>query len=95
MTLPVDANPTHRTPTFTEQTIPNGLLKDHSTKTGVWGAITVERGSLLYCITEPGSEQETVLTPSLTGLIEPGALHYVRPLGPVAFYVQFFERSAK
>ena len=91
--LPADVVATRRTPTFTETSVPVGLLKDHSTKPGVWGQLTVERGSLLYCVTEAGSESETEVTPASSATIEPTVVHCVRVTGPVAFYVQFYERN--
>jgi tellurite methyltransferase len=37
-----------RTPEFTEATVPQGLLRDHSTKAGVWAQIRVLEGTLRY-----------------------------------------------
>ena len=91
MDLPRDLTPYRRTPTFTQTTIPAGLLKAHSTKPGVWGLIHVLQGRLAYRVTDPrraGSER--VLTASdAPGLVEPGVLHEVEPLGGVSFYVEF------
>lgn len=42
-----------RTPDFTDATVPQGLLNDHSTKTGSWGLIQVNDGALCYRITDP------------------------------------------
>lgn len=35
--LPVNVSPYKRTPEFTEESVPTGLLNDHTTKDGVWG----------------------------------------------------------
>ena len=43
--LPDGLTPYKRTPTFTEETIPTGLLNDDQTKDGNWGLIRVEEAS--------------------------------------------------
>ena len=84
-----------RTPTFTKDTVPAGLLRDHSTNDGTWGLIRVEEGRLLYVVTDPRRPNtERVLTPAdRPGVVEPTVLHRVEPQGPVRFHVEFF-RSA-
>jgi tellurite resistance-related uncharacterized protein len=91
MDLPSGVTPYRRTPVFTEATIPAGLLKAHSTKPGVWGVIHVLDGRLAYRITDPARPRSgRVLTPDgEPGLVEPGVLHEVEPLGAVRFYVEF------
>ena len=80
-----------RTPTFTENSVPAGLLADHSTKEGVWGLIHVTQGRLRYFITDPRREPEQyVLDPGTEpGVIEPTILHRVEPMGSVEFQVEF------
>ncbi|MDA0978297.1 MAG: DUF3565 domain-containing protein [Proteobacteria bacterium] len=46
--FPEDLTSYRRTPDFDETSIPAGLLKDHSTKTGTWGLIRVQSGELQY-----------------------------------------------
>ena len=84
-----------RTPTFTEGTVPAGVLRDHSTREGTWGLIRVEEGKLLYVVTDPRRlPMERTLTPEgEPGVVEPTVPHRVEPQGPVRFYVEFF-RSA-
>lgn len=77
-----------RTPTFDETTVPAGLRKDHQTKPGVWGVITILSGSLRYRIQATGEEID--LTPHRPGIVEPEALHNVEPIGPVSFFVEFY-----
>ena len=79
------------TPTFTENSVPAGLLADHSTKEGVWGLIHVTQGRLRYFITDPRREPEQyVLDPGTEpGVIEPTILHRVEPMGSVEFQVEF------
>jgi tellurite resistance-related uncharacterized protein len=95
MPLPADVRPYKRTPTFTEATVPPGLLCAHATKEGVWGLIHVLEGRLAYRVTDrrrPRSEQ--VLTPDgELGVVEPTIEHEVEPLGRVAFFVEFHRRE--
>jgi tellurite resistance-related uncharacterized protein len=88
--LPETVTEYKRTNTFTEKTIPSGLLKSHSTKSSVWGKIVVLEGELLYRILEPAIEDH-MLTPEVFGVVEPEVLHEVKPLGKVSFYVVFLK----
>jgi tellurite methyltransferase len=74
-----------RTPSFTEESVPAALLRDHHTKAGVWAQIVVEEGKLEYAC-ERGV---FVLSPAVVGIIEPEAAHHVRPLSRVRFHVVF------
>ena len=87
-TLPNDVSPYKRTPEFTEDTVPAGLLRAHQTKDSVWAKIVVLEGKLQYTINEPEKEV-TILDSNTFGVIEPTVLHEVKPLGPVRFYVEF------
>jgi tellurite resistance-related uncharacterized protein len=91
MTLPPDVRPYRRTPDFTERTVPQGLLKAHTTKEGAWALIHVLEGRLAYRIIDPRRPaSEVVLAPELPpGVVEPTILHEVEPLGRVRFYVEF------
>jgi tellurite resistance-related uncharacterized protein len=86
-----------RTPTFTEASVPAGLLREHSTKEGTWGLIHVELGELRYVVADarrPGSER--ILTPDREpGVVEPTILHRVEPLGSVRFYVEFLRETGQ
>lgn len=77
-----------RTKEFTEETVPAGLLREHSTKAGVWGRIHVLEGSLSYTILEPEIEVHA-LCPGTDGVVEPGVVHHVEPVGAVRFFVEF------
>jgi tellurite methyltransferase len=70
-----------RTPEFTADTIPAGLRKDHSTKSGVWGRIVIIEGALRYQIDALNTSFE--LTPEVTGIVVPQMLHHVAPRGAV------------
>lgn len=84
-----------RTPDFNQDTIPEGLLRAHSTKRGVWGRICVTEGMLAYrVLDERRLRREWLLTPSRTGVVEPEILHEVEPRGEVTFFVEFLRSSA-
>ena len=87
-TLPADVKPYKRTPEFTRESTPPGLLKAHNTKDGVWARIVVLEGSMTYRILEPGIE-EIALDSQRFGVIEPRVLHEVVPNEGVRFYVEF------
>lgn len=82
-----------RTPSFSADSIPPGLLKDHATKAGVWGRIRVEEGLLHYHISPPDGERVT-LRAGEEGVVVPEQRHCVRPEGPVRFHVAFFRVEA-
>ena len=86
--LPPNVVPYQRTREFSESTVPDALLRRHTTKPGTWGHIRVLEGSLRYRILEPVPE-EHVLTPEQPGVVEPEVPHEVQPLGPVRFFVEF------
>jgi tellurite methyltransferase len=74
------------TPDFNEATMPAGLRKDHTTKTGTWGLIKVNEGQLSYVV---GVEKK-LLSPSEVGVVVPNMAHSVQPVGPVVFCVEFY-----
>lgn len=78
-----------RTPSFTEATVPKGLLADHSTKPGVWALIHVERGEVDYHLHAPFHERQR-LTPAAPGVVLPEVEHHVACPGPAAFHVEFW-----
>jgi len=81
-----------RTPEFTAATVPQGLLRDHSTKAGVWAQIRVLEGTLRYYVPSLGRQFD--LTPDVPGIVIAEVVHHVEPLGPVRFYVEFFRAPA-
>lgn len=81
-----------KTNVFNESTVPKGLLKDHNTKSNVWGKINVIEGKLLYVI-QTNPVEEVILSPDIFGVVEPEVLHYVKPLGPVKFFVEFLKEK--
>lgn len=87
-TLPDHVQYYKSTPTFTEKTVPESLLKDHNTKQGVWGLICMEQGKMEYVIE---GKETYILTPDQKGVVEPEIKHYVKPLGDVVFRVEFYK----
>ena len=90
--LPDDLEAYRQTPIFDEATIPSGLLRRHTTKSGVWGRIRVLEGELLYRVLEPVLREERRV-PGRDGLVEPQMPHEVEPVGRVRFFVEFLRRG--
>ncbi|MCY4044025.1 MAG: DUF1971 domain-containing protein [Cellvibrionales bacterium] len=85
--LPKHVQAYKKTPEFSEDSIPKSLLKDHSTKPGVWGKIQLIEGSLIYVINQ---QEHHVLTQNSEGIIEPEISHHLKCKGPVRFFVEFY-----
>lgn len=86
--LPKNVTAYNRTPSFTEETVPKGLLKNHNTKAGVWGLIQIEEGELEYTI----EDKEThILSVDKNGVVEPEILHHIKSIGTVKFFVEFYK----
>jgi len=88
--MSVDLEVYKSTPEFTEDTIPAGLRRAHSTRTGVWAQVVVLGGRLE--LRYLADDRREVLDPDRSALIEPEELHEVRALGPVRFRVDFLRR---
>ena len=86
--LPVDVRAYKQTPSFTESSVPEALLREHRTKPEVWARIVVEEGKLAY----HSGRGVFVLRPGVDGVVEPDQPHHVRPLGRVRFHVAFLRR---
>jgi tellurite resistance-related uncharacterized protein len=84
-TLPENVCAYQQTKIFDQDSVPSGLLKDHSTKAGTWGRILVHEGFLLYTI----GPESWALRPGIVGIVAPGVVHSVTPKGPVRFVVEF------
>ncbi|HVZ37546.1 MAG TPA: DUF3565 domain-containing protein [Polyangiaceae bacterium] len=83
--LPPDVAPYKRSPTFSAETVPEALLREHRTRAGVWAQIVVEEGKLEY-VCPRGT---FVLRPGVTGVVEPERPHHVRLLPAARFHVVF------
>ena len=75
-------------PEWTEQSVPQGLLRAHRLGNGTWGRIVVQIGTLRFIMsTEPPID--AVLGPGSSQAIPPGIEHEVQLLGPVRFTIDF------
>ena len=81
-----------QTPIFNQQTIPDGLKANHSTKTGIWGIIRVFQGKLIYRIAEPFNSEEIIQT-NQTGIVIPEVSHSVTPFANTQFLVEFWQKK--
>jgi tellurite resistance-related uncharacterized protein len=88
MTHPV---PYRSTPVFTNDTLPEGLRRAHSTKVGVWGLLKDLKGSTLYVAEETG-ERQIVRAPG-TIVIYPHQLHSVEPQDDMEMQVDFYHQA--
>jgi len=84
------SKPYRSSPVFDAETLPAALRRAHSTKAGVWGVIRVLEGAVCYHI-EDGSVPPALLTPATPGLIRPGQLHHVEPVGAMRMQVEFYD----
>ncbi len=80
--------PYKTTAIFDQDSLPDALRRDHSTKAGVWGLIRVLEGSLRLDYAE--ATPELILTAGRPGLIRPEQVHRVEPLGPMRMQVEFY-----
>lgn len=85
--LPEGAVLTRRTPDFTIETVPPGLLANHSTKAGVWGLIVVTQGRLHFSDAETGLTR--VLAAGDSQAVAPQAVHAVALEPDACFHVAF------
>ena len=86
--IPPGLIPSSGSHTFTEDTIPEALQKEHKLAAGHWGVLHVFEGSLNFVAIASG-EQRTVSAPDLV-TIHPEAPHRVEVEGPVNCRLDFF-----
>jgi len=76
-------------PDWDEHTIPAGLLRTHRVASGTWGLLRVHEGRLQFVmVCDPALN--VILEPQSAQAIPPDVRHYVAPLGPVRFSIDFF-----
>jgi tellurite resistance-related uncharacterized protein len=85
--------PYRSTPVFTNDTLPEGLRRAHSTKADVWGLLKVLKGTILY-VTEETGECQMVQAPG-TVVILPQQLHSVEPQGDMEMQVDFYHEPPR
>lgn len=88
MSLPEGVAPYKTTPRFTTETVPKGLLKDHSLKAGTWGLIQVHAGELRYFLAGETQPLATLQTEQ-SWAVPPQVLHFVELSDDGVFSVVF------
>lgn len=87
--VPASARPARRTPTFTAESLPAGLSREH--RTTVWAELVVLAGSVLF-VDGPG--RRVGASPDRRVTIVPDIPHHIEPESDAEFYVQFYEADA-
>jgi tellurite resistance-related uncharacterized protein len=88
-TLPDGVTKYSETPVFTEETVPEKVTNNHSTKAGVWGKLCVLEGSVDYIILGPPEDIKRVEAGDFA-VIEPTVIHRALPVGTAKFKVEFY-----
>lgn len=86
--LPKEAAAYKQTPVFDVESVPQGLLRDHSTKKGVWGVLHLLKGNLTYRV--PERKQSEHLSAGDKMLIESAVVHRVEISADAQFFVEFW-----
>lgn len=86
------SQPYKSTPVFDEVSLPQALRRAHNTKPGAWALIQVLEGVVRYHV-EDGSAPPVDLVPGRPGLIRPGQLHHVEPLGAMRMRIDFYDHE--
>ena len=86
--MPPGMIPSGSTPVFTEQTLPDGLRKEHKLADGTWGVLRVLEGTIRFTDLETDEERSIASPDDVT--IRPGALHQVATVGPVQLRIDFY-----
>lgn len=86
--LPADVVEYKKTAEFDLETVPVGLTKTHTLKSGTWGEVIVLEGHVLYVL-EDQDDAVVVLRPGVPGAIAPLAPHHVDPRPGSRFFVRF------
>lgn len=87
--LPSDVTLHRTTDTFTDSTVPAGLLKAHRVATGVWGCLKVGSGRLRF-VWEDGPGEPLELSAGDSVVIPPDTRHHVEPMPDCRFAVEFY-----
>ncbi len=83
-----------RTASFTRESVPQGLLRRHETKAGVWGVLHVSSGALEFFESEGDGESRQVVSAGERAIIRPEVSHRVAPLGEVEFQIELWRAPA-
>lgn len=85
--VPGDLQLARVTPTWSDQTVPDGLRSEHSTS--AWARLVVETGSVEFV--EVGTNYEAIATPSDPVTIVPFAKHFIKPDEGAQFAIEFYK----
>ena len=86
--LPASVQLERTTPTFTDETVPPGLLRGHTVAAGRWGRLRVEAGAVTFVLEGTGASRR--LGPGESQVIEPEVVHHVVVEPGSAFAVDFY-----
>lgn len=92
LAFPLGLSAYKKTSVFTQQTIPKGFRRAHSTKAGVWALIIVVSGQVQYVIDDLDGRC-LVLDRHVNGVIAPQMMHHLKVIGDVELYVEFYTNS--
>lgn len=91
--MPAGFAPYRRTSPFHGRRIPEGLLRQHETKPGVWALLEVSSGSLDFVELLGGGERCTRVVAGEHAVIRPAVLHRVEPSDDVVFCIEFWQST--
>ena len=80
--------PYKTTPIFDQDSLPQAIRSQHSTKEGVWGLLRVLAGEVRLVFIDP--PRAVQVTPGQPAPIPPQALHHVEVSGPMQMQVEFY-----
>ena len=85
--------PYRTTAIFSEETLPPGFRRAHSTKAGVWGVIRMAEGRAWLRFFD--GTPDRIVEPREPGLLRPQQLHALEPIGAVRLQVDFYDRPPR
>ena len=86
--LPEGVKPYASTKEFTAETVPDSLLKAHTTKQGCWGRLNVMSGHVEYFL--EGADQPLArIEANDSWIILPAEVHFVKVSEDGKFFVEF------
>jgi tellurite methyltransferase len=80
-----------KTPEFTADSVPRGLLKEHSLKIGTWGLLMVSAAEVTFHVASMGFTKR--LAPGSEQVIVPELLHHIEPGTDAVFQIEFYRRQ--
>ena len=82
------AAPYGASPIFDENSLPEKLRNEHSTKDGTWGLLRVLEGEVELVFIDPPSQR--LVTVDDPAPIPPQSPHFVKLTGPMKMQVEFY-----